>query len=290
MVVDRHVFTRSARALPAPGRRRVARGIHDPIDALAVADARAQNRLRRRPHELDPAARGLARLGDLDRLAARPTDRPVSMVVRIAIELVADIRAFTVRATGIERESTTRSVTVAPRLSALPGCGALTAAKIRRETTDVTRFRSDACFTKRAGVAPIPASSGRTTRHLLGRGWQPAGGSWPGVLPAAPCERTHHDGSPPRPESSSPVPGRVHSAPIGQHHPAGPACHGGLTQRQPTACLTSFTELADGSDRPATDAGGTRLLPADHAVLGRRCGRRAALHHPANRACRNGLT
>lgn len=59
---------------------------------------------------------------------------------------------------------------VAPRLLALPGCGVLTAAKIVGETANVTRFRSEACFAMHAGVAPIPASSGKTNRHRLARG------------------------------------------------------------------------------------------------------------------------
>ena len=50
------------------------------------------------------------------------------------------------------------------------GCGALTAAKIVGETANPARFRSEACFAMHAGVAPIPASSGRTHRHRLARG------------------------------------------------------------------------------------------------------------------------
>ena len=46
----------------------------------------------------------------------------------------------------------------------------LTAAKLIAETAGVARFRSEACFAMHAGVAPIPASSGRTDRHRLCRG------------------------------------------------------------------------------------------------------------------------
>ena len=52
----------------------------------------------------------------------------------------------------------------------IPGCGALTAAKIVAETGNPDRFRNEACFAMHAGVAPIPASSGRTNRHRLARG------------------------------------------------------------------------------------------------------------------------
>ncbi|MGW4000278.1 IS110 family transposase [Amycolatopsis sp. NPDC004772] len=184
------------------------RGKSDPIDALAVARAalrepnlpsathdresrevkllvdhredmigtrtRMQNRLRWHLHELDPeldpAARGLDRLCELDRLTTWLAQQPASMVVRIAAELVTDIRGLTVRINALERELAARMTRTAPRLLTLPGCGALTAAKIVAETANVTRFRSEACYAMHAGVAPIPASSGNTTRHRLARG------------------------------------------------------------------------------------------------------------------------
>jgi len=193
------------------------RGKSDPIDALAIARAalrepdlpvathdsvsrqikllvdhrehlvrtrtQLQNRLRWHLHELDPeldpAARGLDRLGELDRLATWLTNQTTpsgeqpgeqSVVVRVAAELVTDIRGLTVRANALEQELATRIAAVAPRLLTVPGCGSLTAAKIVGETANISRFRSEACFAMHAGVAPIPASSGKTTRHRLARG------------------------------------------------------------------------------------------------------------------------
>ena len=96
--------------------------------------------------------------------------QPASIVVRIAAELVVDIRELTVRANALERELAGRMNLLAPRLLALPGCGTLTAAKIVGETANASRFRSEACFAMHAGVAPIPASSGKTNRHRLARG------------------------------------------------------------------------------------------------------------------------
>jgi transposase len=52
----------------------------------------------------------------------------------------------------------------------LPGAGPLTTAKLVAETGDVTRFRSADAFAALAGVAPIPASSGQTSRMRLNRG------------------------------------------------------------------------------------------------------------------------
>ena len=74
------------------------------------------------------------------------------------------------RINALEREIAQRVEMVAPQLLELPGCAALTTAKIVGETANIARFRSEACFAMHAGVAPIPASSGRTQRHRLARG------------------------------------------------------------------------------------------------------------------------
>jgi transposase len=180
------------------------RGKSDPIDALAIARAalrepelplaqhdqpsrevkllvdhredlvgertRMQNRLRWHLHELDIPARGLDRLNVLDRLTAWAAAQQPSVVGRLVGELLADIRALTMRIAALEREITGRVQRVAPALLALLGVGGLTAGKIVGETANVTRFRSEACFAMHAGAAPIPASSGRTNRHRLARG------------------------------------------------------------------------------------------------------------------------
>jgi len=59
---------------------------------------------------------------------------------------------------------------IAPQLVAEPGCGPLTAAKLVGEIAGAERFSSDAKLARAAGIAPIPASSGRTQRHRLDRG------------------------------------------------------------------------------------------------------------------------
>lgn len=165
---------------------RQARLLVDHREDLVVERTRRQNRLRWHLHELDPeldpAARGLDRPGELARVRARlteladPVEGPGStaavtrLVVRIAVELVADIAALTARINALEKELRQLMAVQAPRLLALPGCGALTAAKLVGETANPGRFRSEACFAMHAGVAPIPASSGKTTRHRLARG------------------------------------------------------------------------------------------------------------------------
>lgn len=184
------------------------RGKSDPIDALAIARAALRepdlpvaehthesrevkllvdhredlvgmrtamtNRLRWHLHELEPGleppARALGSLTRLDRLTEQLHAMPETVVRRLALELVADIRSLTERAGALEREIAALVKEQAPQLLELPGCGVLTAAKLLGETANPARFRSEACFAMHAGVAPIPASSGRTNRHRLARG------------------------------------------------------------------------------------------------------------------------
>jgi transposase len=184
------------------------RGKSDPIDALAIARAalrepdlpraehthasrqlkllvdrredlvefrtKTQNRLRWHLHVLDPGidpvTRGLKRTRELDRVRARLEALPASLVRRLALELLADIRELTGRINALEKEITGLVSAQAPQLLNIPGCGPLTAAKLVGETANPARFRSEACFAMHAGAAPVPASSGKTNRHRLARG------------------------------------------------------------------------------------------------------------------------
>jgi transposase len=55
-------------------------------------------------------------------------------------------------------------------LLALPGAGVLSVAKVVAEVGDVRRVRSADGFAMLAGVTPVPASSGQTSRMRLIRG------------------------------------------------------------------------------------------------------------------------
>jgi len=57
-----------------------------------------------------------------------------------------------------------------PHLLAETGIGPISAAAIYLAWSHHGRIRNDAAFATLAGVAPIPASSGQTTRHRLNRG------------------------------------------------------------------------------------------------------------------------
>jgi len=191
------------------GARRSARtqGKSDPIDALAVARAAlrepdlpvarldgpsrevrllvdyreclvkdrtaAQNRLRWRLHELepgyDPPAGALNRyqtLNDIDQLLESHT----STVASLAGREVTRVRELTREANQLERDITRLVTQLAPSLLEIPGCGALTAAKIIGEAADITRFKSRDAYPMWAGTAPIPVWSANNTRYRLNRG------------------------------------------------------------------------------------------------------------------------
>ena len=73
--------------------------------------------------------------------------------------------------TAADTELGTLVTAAAPRLIALPGVGTEVAGQLLITAGDnPDRLRSEAAFAHLCGVAPIPASSGRTHRHRLNRG------------------------------------------------------------------------------------------------------------------------
>jgi transposase len=196
--------------LMAPERRAGrARGKSDPIDALAVARAalreprlsrprpdeepfrdlkllvdhrddlvderrRAQQRLRWHLHQLDPSfavpAKALDRPVHLDRVGRWLARRPPEVQVRVARELVVRCRSLNRIIVALDRELEQRTAQTAPALLELPGCGAITAAKLLAEVGPIGRFQTDAQLARHSGVAPLEASSGRVQRHRLDRG------------------------------------------------------------------------------------------------------------------------
>jgi transposase len=196
--------------LMAPERRSGrGRGKSDPIDALAVARAalrepglarpradeepfrelkllvdhrdaivderrRVHQRLRWHLHQLDPTfevpLRMLARNSHLERVSRWLARQEQELQVRLARELVAHCRSLNRTIAALDQELEQRTAQLAPALLELPGCGALTAAKLLAEIGPVGRFRSDAQLARHSGVAPLEASSGRIQRHRLDRG------------------------------------------------------------------------------------------------------------------------
>lgn len=183
------------------------RGKSDPIDALAVARAALrepdlpeaqlegperdvqmlvdfreklvwrrtedQSLLRWRVHDLDPEIAipkgALDRTVWLQELRGKLEAMPLSVSVELCLEVIQAIAAATAKINDLERRITQLTKQLAPGLLALPGCGALTAAKIVGETAGVHRFSSEAKFAMHAGIAPLPVWSGDHTRVRLNR-------------------------------------------------------------------------------------------------------------------------
>ena len=196
--------------LTAPQRRRGrTRGKSDRIDALAVARAalqeplldgprageetlheltllvdhrddlvaerrRCQQRLRWHLHELDPTLAvplgALDRAVWIDRIGRQLARREQTTQTRIARDLLGRCKTLTRSVSDLDRELHERTMTIAPRLLELAGCGPLSAAKLLCEIGPIERFRSDAQLARHAGVAPLDASSGKHQRHRLDRG------------------------------------------------------------------------------------------------------------------------
>jgi transposase len=185
------------------------RGKSDPIDALAVARAalrepdlsrprpdervyweikllvghrddvvdqrrRTQQRLRWHLHQLDPTfevpLRMLGRASQLERVSRWLARREQELQVKLARELVSTIRSLNRTITELDQELEQRACEIAPALLELPGCAAVTAAKLLAEIGPIDRFKSDAQLARHGGVAPLEASSGHTQRHRLDRG------------------------------------------------------------------------------------------------------------------------
>lgn len=148
--------------------------LSDHRENLVRARADDQRRLRWHLHALLPELAVPAGALDkdlwLNRIASRLAREPQGARVRVARELLRSIRSQSRRVRELEAEITVLVKAKAPRLLELPGCGALSAAKLLAETAGVKRFACDAKLARLAGVAPIPASSGRRDRHRLDRG------------------------------------------------------------------------------------------------------------------------
>ncbi|WP_170154059.1 transposase [Actinoplanes italicus] len=144
----------------------------DHREDLIAERTRAINRLRWHLHELDPewdpTARSLDRVSNLDRVLQRLAEL-TSLVARLATAITERCRNLTEEINTIEAEIQQRAEIAAPALIGLPGCAALTAAKILGETAGITRFHSAAAYARHNGTAPLPVWSSNRARHRLSR-------------------------------------------------------------------------------------------------------------------------
>jgi transposase len=142
----------------------------DRREDLVAERTRMVNRLRWHLHRIapgqapaDPAPKTLNQGGVRQRLADWLQER-MGIDARLAREVLADIDRICPQIAALEHEiaALVAADPIGEQLTQLPGCGALTAAKILGETAGVERFADEAKFAMHAGVAPIPVWSGRT--------------------------------------------------------------------------------------------------------------------------------
>ena len=161
---------------PQPGERvyREIKLLVDHRDDLVDQRRRTQQRLRWHLFQLDPTyevpLRMLGRSSHLERVGRWLARREQELQVRLARELVCTCRTLNRAIAELDQELEQRTEEIAPALLELPGCAAVTAAKLLAEIGPIDRFKSDAQLARHSGVAPFEASSGRTQRHRLDRG------------------------------------------------------------------------------------------------------------------------
>ena len=127
----------------------------------------APDRLRQELRVL-PLGRLLQRCSRLRRSSSVGADE---LATRLVLRSLARrIEAATAEAAELEGEILAHVRALVPRLLEEPGVGPIVAAQLVVAWSHRGRVRSDAAFARLAGVAPLPASSGQTTRHRLSRG------------------------------------------------------------------------------------------------------------------------
>jgi transposase len=114
-----------------------------------------------------PLGKLLDRCSRLRRSSAGADELATRLVLR---SLARRVQAATLEADELERELLNHVRVLAPSLLDEPGVGPIVAAQLIIAWSHHGRLRSEACFARLAGVAPVPASSGQTQRHRLSRG------------------------------------------------------------------------------------------------------------------------
>lgn len=111
-------------------------------------------------------------LTEMARMRPRPGGDDVDYVTLSTIrDLARRIRSLDAEMKQIHNKLRTLVAAVAPSLLELSGVGPATAAMLLVAAGDNPhRIQSEAAWAHLCGVAPIPASSGKTTRHRLNRG------------------------------------------------------------------------------------------------------------------------
>jgi transposase len=174
----RSILSADRPAIPrASGEREALRALvaarEGAVSARTAAFCQLRDLLITTPEPLRSQLRPLSRARLLARLSAARPDRRGDSELRgalLALKAVARrIRQLTDEECELAREIERLASKLAPQLLDQPGIGPLLAAQVVLSWSHPGRLRSEAAFARLAGAAPIPASSGQTTRYRLDR-------------------------------------------------------------------------------------------------------------------------
>jgi transposase len=165
-------------ALPRVGERREALRLllvarRSAVDVRREALSQLRAVIVTAPEQLREQLRGLPTGALLDRCSRlrRTHSTADELATRLVLRSLARrVQAATLEADELERELHKHVRALAPALLDEPGIGPIVAAQLIVAWSHRGRLRSEACFARLAGVAPVPASSGQTQRHRLSRG------------------------------------------------------------------------------------------------------------------------
>jgi transposase len=175
----RSVLTQKRPAMPrSSGEREALRALvaarEGAVNAKQAGICQLRDLLVTTPEPLRSELRPLTRARLLKRLiATRPQRRqdPELRGTMLALQAISHrVHALTLEERKLGREIETLINELAPQLLDQPGIGPLLAAQVILAWSHQGRVVSEAAFARLAGVAPIPASSGKTIRYRLDRG------------------------------------------------------------------------------------------------------------------------
>lgn len=175
-----HVLRMRPDQLPAPradGDREALRILLGARRELTLTKTRQTNRLRALLLGGDDSDRALARgplsdtrLAQISRRRGRSTDTVEQTVRRAEARRLAEAIREATRTLSENKKQLDALVTrIAPSLLDKTGVGPVSAAQALVSWSHHGRCRNDAAFAALAGACPIPAASGRVTRHRLNR-------------------------------------------------------------------------------------------------------------------------
>jgi transposase len=175
--VAREALARKHHAVPRQrGNREAVRVLLSTREGVVTASRQALNQLYALVvtapgpiHQRLIGLRGERLVGACIRLRCTAGDVETSVTTRVLRQVARRIRSLQAEAADYEAQLENLVTETVPALLAEPGVGAITAAQLLVSWSHAGRIRNENAFAAMAGVAPIPASSGRVVRHRLNR-------------------------------------------------------------------------------------------------------------------------